>query len=101
MLDIMTEETSSIASTLLRYVSTGRRARAEGRKQHAGESRVELTEEGVKGGVGGRWGRRGEGVIGELNRREGGYSMSRRNGAVEAGLRRGAAFPALGPEPFL
>ena len=46
MLDIMTEEASSIASNSLRYVSTGRRARAEGRKQHAGESRVELTEAG-------------------------------------------------------
>ena len=46
MLDIMTEEASSIASNSLRYVSTGRRTRAEGRKQHAGESRVELTEAG-------------------------------------------------------
>ena len=42
----MTEEASSIASNSLRYVSTGRRTRAEGRKQHAGESRVELTEAG-------------------------------------------------------
>ena len=100
MSDIMTEKASSIASNSLRYVSTGRRTRAEGRKQHAGESRVELTEAGGQRGSGG-WVGTGGGGHRRAEQGEGGCSMSRRNGAVEAGLRRGAAFPALGPKPFL